>query len=106
MTDPGPRTRPSTSTKIPIPADDAEHGAEHREHHTDPTVQPIGHREAGHRCCLSVCALARGYSPDDVDDDVEDVDDGAGPPVSRSCRSAAAPIRPPMPMDSTALLGI
>ncbi len=91
----------SCSREPAIPTDDAEECAEDDEDPTDlerQTIRRIGnHDRASFVCRRRRLARPPGYSG---------FANASCPPASDACRMAAAPSMPPIPIDSTALLGI
>jgi len=88
----------SCSREPAIPADDAEECAEDDEDPTDverQTIRRIGdHDRASFVCQVDDRQCYSGFAK------------ASRPPASDACRMAAAPSMPPIPIDSTALLGI
>ena len=82
-----------------IPPDQAQKRPEQREREPHPGIQPV-------RCCQTHIALpSASYRPSSSSRYSVGVPVGVVP-VSVCWRSAAAPISPPIPIDSTALLGM
>src|SRR5262249_7683238 len=91
----------ATLPDVAIPADHGQHRSKDRDHHPDTHVQQI--RLLRRHVTLHSCASFRTGVPATYSDG--DCPSSA-PAASFCCRSAAAPSNPPIPIDSTALLGM
>src|ERR671925_1163494 len=102
MTPPGTRRTPILG-EIPVPAHNAENCAQNCQHEQHAEIQTVGCI----RLHIAHSFLFRLNPSSPAKAGCYGVFHPSSPPAaSFSCRNAAAPSSPPMPIDSTALLGI